>query len=288
MHDFEYPYEIYKIKLSDSVEIAYVEEGKGSEVLIFLHGLGSYLRAWEKNIPELKKHYRCIAIDLPNYGKSSKAAYPFNMSFFAKKVNEFIQKKGLTNITLIGHSMGGQIAINIALKNTVSIKKMVLIAPAGFEKFSKKETQWFKTVVTPIAIKSTTVEQIKINFGLNFHDAILPNDAQFMYEDRLSMRANEEAYEQYCNMVPKCVAGMLDEPIFEQLEKIKIPSLVIYGEQDLLIPNKYLHPNLTTASVAKTGQEQLPNSQLIMLSSCGHFVQWECAEGVNQAILDFI
>ena len=289
MQDFNYhPYETHTVKLLSDIEIAYITEGEGPKTIIFLHGLGSYLLAWKKNIIELKKHYRCIAIDLPNYGKSSKGTYAFTPSFFAEKVNEFIQKKQLKNIILVGHSMGGQVAVHVALQYPKSVEKMVLIAPAGFEEFSEKEMQWFKKLMTPTLIKATPEKQIKINFGLNFHDGKLPADAQFMYEDRLSMRESDKEYDYYCNMIPTCIAGMLDEPIFERLKDIKTPSLIMYGEQDLLIPNKYLHPKMTTKEVATKGQELIPNSQLIMLPSCGHFVQWECATEVNQNILNFI
>ncbi|MBZ0243550.1 MAG: alpha/beta hydrolase, partial [Bacteroidales bacterium] len=66
--DIPYPFELHKVQLSNEVNLAYVDEGTGKETIIFIHGLGSYLPAWKKNIEVLRNDYRCIAIDLPGYG----------------------------------------------------------------------------------------------------------------------------------------------------------------------------------------------------------------------------
>jgi pimeloyl-ACP methyl ester carboxylesterase len=288
MQDLKYPYPVQRIKLRQSIEIAYTDEGQGATTLLMIHGLGSYLPAWRKNIEGLKHQFRCIAMDLPNYGKSSKGDYEFSMHFFATTLMEFIEKLDLKHVVLIGHSMGAQIAVTLSLESNPSIDKLVLLAPAGVEVFSAEEKAFFKGLVTPANIKDTPDEQIEQNFALNFSNNLLPEDARFMLQDRLLMRGSSKEYDYYCNMVPKCVMGMLDAPIFDQLEKINIPCLILYGNEDLLIPNKILHPDLSTRDIAESGQQKITDSQLYMLSPCGHFVQWECAEEVNNLIEQFI
>lgn len=81
---------------------------------------------------------------------------------------------------------------------------------------------------------------------------------------------------------------MLEGPIFDKLPDIAIPTLVIFGREDLLIPNKILHPHTNTKAIALSGQEQIPDSRLVLLSPCGHFAQWECADQVNELMLDFL
>ncbi len=286
----EYAFPVKQLTLNDSITLSYVDEGEGAQTLLMIHGLGSYLPAWRKNIPALSKKARCIALDLPNYGRSKKGDYPFSMTFFAQTILEFIEKAKLERVTLVGHSMGGQIALTLALeaKQTEAIEGMVLIAPAGFETFSETEKNWFRAVYTPEVVRNATLPQVERNFGLNFHNGQLPEDARFMYEDRLAMMRDTGLFEGYSNMIPQCVQGMLHAPVFERLNSIDWPVLVIYGKEDLLIPNKILHPQLDTETVAKTGTEQLPNARLELLSPCGHFAQWECAEQVNQLILQFI
>ena len=78
--------EIKQVRLDEGIEIAYADEGQGPETIVFLHGLGSYAPAWIKNVSVLKEKYRCIAVDFPGFGKSSKGAYSGKMSFFSEKV----------------------------------------------------------------------------------------------------------------------------------------------------------------------------------------------------------
>ena len=288
MLDFKYPYKTKFINLSNDIRVAYVDEGKGEQTLIFIHGLGSYLPAWQKNIEVLKADYRCIALDLPGYPKSSKGDYPYDMTFFASVVLEMIETLNLKNPVLVGHSMGGQVAITAVLKSPEVLTKLILVDPAGIEVFSETEAMILKSVLTPAGIKNTPVDQIKKNFDVNFATGVTPEDALFMYNDRLYMRDTEKEYDHYCNMIPKCVAGMLDEPVFERLKSIKTPTLIFFGKQDYLIHNKYLHPDLTTEKVAQTAKSQIANSQLFMIDNAGHFAMWDNAEMVNSKIQIFL
>lgn len=285
MRDWHYPYEVHHVSVSDSVDVAYVDEGSGEHVLLFIHGLGSNLKAWQKNIDFLKTEYRCIALDLPGYGRSGKEVYPFSMTFFAETLRGFIDAKDLNNVVLVGHSMGGQIAMHTVLKDDGRIAKLVLIAPAGFETFTAQEKAWFENSYTSAVVKATPEHQIVTNFHSNFH--VFPDDAQFMIDDRLLMRQTEE-YTQYCQMIPQCVMGMLNEPVFDNLPEIRLPTLILYGENDVLIPNKFFHPDLTTLAVAKDGQARIPNSEMRMIPMAGHFVQWEQAGPVNEIIWEFL
>ncbi|MEZ4989311.1 MAG: alpha/beta hydrolase [Saprospiraceae bacterium] len=285
MQAWEYPYQVHRITVSDSIEIAYIDEGQGDHTLLFLHGLGSNLQAWQKNINQLKSNYRCIALDLPGYGKSGKGNYASDMTFFARSVRAFIDTIELEKVVLVGHSMGGQIAMHIVLNNPNRIEKLVLVAPAGFETFTETEKTWFQNIFTPAVVKATPEEQIIKNFELNFYD--MQDDARFMIEDRLLMRQTAE-YDHYCNMIPKCVMGMLREPVYDRLTDINLPTLVVYGADDQLIPNRLLHPTLTTVQVAQDGQQQIPDSRLILLPQAGHFAQWDQSESFNGAVSDFL
>ncbi len=284
MDQIEYPYEVKKVGLSNDIELAYIDEGSGDQTIIFIHGLGSYLPAWKKNIEGLKSDFRCIAIDLPGYGHSSKGKYEGSMTFFAKTVAEFIDKLNLGKVTLAGHSMGGQISIVAALAYPEQVEKLILAAPAGFETFNKGQKQWFRDVFTADLVKLTTVEQIKENFAFNFYD--FPKDAEFMIKDRIAIRTADD-FDGYCYIIPQCVQGMVDEPVFDYLKDIQQPTLVLFGENDNLIPNRFLNGE-KTEKYAKEGAEQIPDSKLIMVPKAGHFVQFEAAEAFNEAVKEWM
>jgi pimeloyl-ACP methyl ester carboxylesterase len=280
----EYPFPTKTIELSGGVQLAYTDEGTGTETIIFVHGLGSYLPAWKRNVEDLRSQYRCIAIDLPGYGKSSKAEYPISMTFYADIIAELITKLGLQSAILCGHSMGGQISMTAALKYPQKVKKLILCDPAGFEAFSEGEKQWFREVVTAAGVKLTSPSQIRTNLISNFYT--MPPEAEFMITDRVLMRGMKQ-FDWYCWSIVKSVQGMVNEPVVERLALITQPTLILFGENDNLIPNPFLHGG-KTEGVAKAGAAKIPTNKLVMIPRCGHFVQFEQPEMVNREIRDFV
>jgi pimeloyl-ACP methyl ester carboxylesterase len=283
MQDIQYPFSVKKAQLSNDIEIAYADEGSGAPI-IFVHGLGSYMPAWKLNIEQLKSDYRCIAIDLPGYGKSSKGGYPGNMTFYADVLIEFADKLGLDRFTLVGHSMGGQISIVTALANPERVEKLILAAPAGFETFTNGEKEWLRNAFSTRGVMLTPAETIRENFATNFFD--MPKSARFMIEDRMAMRSTAE-FKHYCYIITKNVSGMVDQPVFDKLKNISQPCLILFGEKDQLIPNRYLHGG-KTEKIARQGAEQIPGSKLVMVPKAGHFVQFEQPSLFNQTVRDFL
>lgn len=285
MEELVYPFPVKKQFLSHSgYNIAYMEVGNSGPVVIFVHGLGSYSPAWKQNLAELSKQCRCIAIDLPGYGKSDKHPHSGLMSFYASIVNEFAEELKLGSVFLAGHSMGGQIAITTALLYPERVKGLILVAPAGFETFTAGQKQWFRDVMTPKAVKLTTAEAIQTNLATNFYR--LPREAEFMITDRLRMRQASD-FEAYCYAVSQSVSGMVNEPVFQYLADLKVPVLIFFGENDNLIPNRYLNPG-TTREVAEKGAARLPHSKLVMIPQCGHFLMFEKPKIFNRETAEFL
>lgn len=286
--EIPYPFEVKKIKISEDITLAYVDEGSATssehETIIFIHGLGSYLPAWQKNISELSKNYRTIAIDLPGYGKSSKLPHSGSMTFYAGVVSEFMEKLQIKKAYIAGHSMGGQIAMVMALYHPAQVKGLILAAPAGFEAFNKGQKQWFRNVMTVDGVKRTQVDDIQTNLYYNFYR--MPKDAEFMITDRIAMRKAAD-FEAYCYAVVQSVNGMVDEPVLPFLKNIKQPVLILFGENDNLIPNRFLNPG-RTKEIAEAGHRELPNSKLVMIPRIGHFLQFESPTIFNQEVQRFI
>lgn len=284
MSELKYRVDVKYAQLSNDITLAYSDEGQGKETIIFIHGLGSYIPAWDKNIPELSKSYRCIAIDLPGYGKSSKNPHSGLMSFYADVVVEFIKKMGLKQVTLSGHSMGGQISMVAAMQNPELIKNLILVDPAGFEVFHAGQKQWFKDVMSMNLVKLTPFEAIESNLATNFYN--MPKDAHFMITDRAAMRTAID-FDYYCYTVSVSVAGMVEEPVFEKLDRISQPTLILFGKNDNLIPNRYLNPG-RTVDIAKKGASKIKNSKLVMVPKSGHFMMFEKPDVFNREVIEFL
>ncbi len=280
----EYNFETQSTTL-DSLEISYVKEGDGEKTLLFVHGLSSNSDAWAKNINTLRKNYTCIALDLPGYGKSSKPEAAYTPTYFAEIIYKFIKELDLKNTILIGHSMGGQASIKLATTYPDAIEKLILVAPAGLEQFSETNAAFMKAYFTPESVENTTDEQIEKNYALNFYAQ--PEDVSKMVNDRKKIKDASD-FEAHCKAIVNSISGMLDDTVFKELKQITQPTLVIFGDKDMLIPNRYFNPDLTIETVADIAKKQINSANITFVKDAGHFVQYEKPTEVNTLIQEFV
>ncbi|HPF71095.1 MAG TPA: alpha/beta fold hydrolase [Candidatus Krumholzibacteria bacterium] len=279
----DYGYAMHTTRVRN-IRVGYIDEGKG-DVVLLIHGLGSNAKGWSRNIPALTgAGHRVIAVDLPGYGYSDKEPYKYSMSFYATVLGEVLTNLGIEKATWVGHSMGGQIAMTAALEQPERVARLVLISPAGFETFTDGEGDWMRRAVSSEFVQDTTIRNIAVNLKSNFHDA--PAEADFMITDRIQVRGAKD-FKAYCDAVSLNVGAMLDGPVKDRLGDITQPVLVLFGENDNLIPNRFLHGG-RTRDVAEAGTALLPNARLVMVPSCGHFVQFEKPTETNDAVLAFL
>lgn len=281
-----HPFVVHRIRLPEELELAFVDEGEGPHTLLLVHGLGSSKASWYKLIARLRSHYRVLAVDLPGYGESSKGDFPGSMDFYAGILREFIYRMALQRVVAVGHSMGGQIVLTLALQRASLLQRLVLLAPAGFETFNEVEGIWIQNIYRPALLRAVPFSRTEKNIKMNFHR--FPEDAQFMIDHRRALEEDSPAFSQYCRTVSRSVAGMLNEPVFDSLQEIRLPVLTLFGLEDAFIPNRMLHPRQSVRQVAEAGRRQLPYNQLSLLAGCGHMLQWECSGEVASQIVRFL
>jgi len=282
-NDLDYGYDV-KYSQVRNINVAYIEKGSGENTILLIHGLGTYAKGWIKNIDVLSRHNRVVAIDLPGYGKSDKGYYKYTLDFYAQVLTELMVDLGIEKATPIGHSMGGQIAMTMALDYPDFVDKLVLISPAGFERFDNGEGDWLVNVMTPELVKDTPIRAIDTNLRYNFYET--PQDAEFLITERIQLRGASD-FDNYCYAVSKNVQGMIDGYVYDRLDQINQETLILWGENDELIPNRYLHAGWTK-DIAKIGEDEIPNNETFLFPKCGHFVQFEKADDTNEAILNFM
>jgi pimeloyl-ACP methyl ester carboxylesterase len=282
----ELEYEMLPTRYLDveGMKIAYAEAGRGPAVLL-IHGLGSNMRVWRRTFDQLAAHHRVAAIDLPGYGRSSKGNYLYSMSLFARVVDRVIDRLGMKDPVLVGHSMGGQIAMTHALAFPQKARALVLAAPAGFETFEPGEGTWMTEVVNKEFLKATPPEALYMNLANNFAGDV-PASAMFLYTDRVAIIDGPE-FDDYCYANARSIRAMLKGPVYDRLPEIRVPVLVVFGSDDKLIPNQALHGG-TTKEVAERGTKRLKHARLQILPNTGHLLQLEAPEAWNRALLDFL
>ncbi len=133
LSELKYPFKVNKMKI-DNYNLSYIDQGKGRPI-IFLHGVSMNLKSFNLLYDGfIKKGYRVIGLDLLGYYKSDKPNVQYSIQFHADTVMKLIKKLNLKDITLVGHSMGSAIALNIAYRyQTKLIKNLVLMTPAGLD-----------------------------------------------------------------------------------------------------------------------------------------------------------
>lgn len=266
-------------------EISYVElNPEGKQTIVFLHGLGSYLKFWRYQLDHFAgRGYRVIAIDMIGYGKSSKpASFPYTMEAMGDAVRELLKQLEITRPILIGHSMGGQVSSSFAIRYPAEVTALVLTAPAGFETFSSREKGWFKSVFSTELVKGTAEPGIWSAVKRNNFYRWLP-EYEWLIEERVRL-AGAKAFDQYAYAQVRSVQGLLETNFVRgNLEKITVPTLVVHGDQDRLIPNPFLHGG-ESRDLMLAASARIAKSKLTTLADCGHTLQIDCHEEYNREV----
>ena len=115
----------------DGLTLHYVSAGRGPAVVL-LHGLGGFAESWRRTVEALAPRHTVIALDLPGFGHSAKPRAHYSLGFFANALGGFLDGLGLGSASLVGHSMGGAVALAVAARAPGRIASLTLIAPSGF------------------------------------------------------------------------------------------------------------------------------------------------------------
>ncbi len=258
------------------------ETSSAKPVLFFVHGLGLNSLFWKYAVQHLMNDFRCIAIDLPGHGESWQQRGNFSMSFFALVVRSIIEEMKLHDVTLVGHSMGGQISLIVALQMPAVVNRLVLVSSAGIETFTDDEAQKIIQGAEYLYKTPADVNHILSMYAPHFS----------MHADRVREMADDhilqstERFSVYNELIIASIKGMLAEPVFKFLPELRQPVLVLYGENDRLIPNKWVHAMMTIQQVADTAKRQIVNSEARIIPLAGHYLPFEqpvaLAENVQQ------
>lgn len=249
------------VMINGSTVVHYLEAGQGPE-LILVHGLGSSSEAWRETMMVLAKSYHVIAPDLPGYGKSDRPKASYSVEYHATALNEFIISLGLNKVAIAGNSLGGWIALLFALDHPEKVSHLVLVASAGL----KRDT------LPPINLNpSTKEEQMTLLLAL-FADPAMVTDRMLaeQWEYRKSVRATVQA----TLASFRTRAPFLDE----RIRSLKMPTLIIWGRQDRIIP----------LESGERFHKAISGSKLVVFENTGHMPQMERPKEFARAVKGFV
>lgn len=285
MKDLTYPYPVHRITIQNNIELAYMDEGKGKSTLIFIHGLANYAPVWKHQMEGLKKDYRCVALDLPGNGISSRDDYPYSMFFYAECIKQFVDGLKIENPVLVGHSMGGQISIMLSLRYPAVFQKMILIASAGIEYFSATD----KMIMQNLMNLGDFFYADEFHLEGAIRDSFeKPGDESNTIIKELKMIMRKYSSKQWRDMSTASVHAMLNEQVNSFLPQVTSETLILFGEKDRFIPNRLLHSMDSPEKIAQQGAALIPNSEMHLIKHAGHFVHIEKHDEVNQHIKSWL
>ncbi len=234
---------------------------KGGETpLILIHGLAGLFNSWEYNIHALREKFTVYEVFLPDY-KKQPAGY--SIAEYVMYTVSIINENNLSNVVVAGNSLGGQIASIIAARYPSIIRGLILIASSGLY----DETENLKIIMTHRASYNNVRNILKsIFFNDKFCTKELIFEGMNYYNDRNRIYG-----------IIRTAKKAKTYNIKELVKRISVPTLLIWGENDQVIP----------PSVGYKFKNLISKSMLTVCGSCGHAPQIECAHAVNQQILNF-
>ncbi len=258
----------------------YAEEyGHGRPVLL-LHGLGASTFTWRNIIPTLARTNRVIAVDMKGFGRSEK---PFTQAYtpfdHANLILAFIRKRGLRNLTIVGHSFGGAIAMLVTIRlNETSpgrVRDLVLMDAPTYRQPGTAFVRFMKTPILPYAALTLVPPELSTWLSLDESQAskMTLADVRGYAEPFYDAAARHALITTTRRIEPKHV-----ERLTSQYPNVRQRTLIIWCEHDQTVP----------LATGKKLVRALPNARLRVLKGCGHVPQDERPEAVKKLLRSFL
>jgi pimeloyl-ACP methyl ester carboxylesterase len=246
------------ITIKQEGDYRFIDEGEG-KVLLLLHGLFGALSNWDSVVNHFKKEYRVVIPLLPIYEMPLRQA---GLEGLVKHVSGFVNQKGFDEMTLMGNSLGGHVALIYTLEQPQKVQRLVLTGSSGL----------FENTMGGSYPKRGSYEYIKERVEYTFYD---PTTATKEYID--------EVFET-TKSIPKCMRivaiakSAQRHNMAEELPKIQAPTLLVWGLNDTITP----------PMVGHEFNRLIPNSTLRFIDKCCHAPMMEHPEKFNELLEEFL
>jgi pimeloyl-ACP methyl ester carboxylesterase len=250
------------------VRIYWEEEGQGDPLLMIM-GLGFTLAMWGELRAILSRHFRTILLDNRGVGKTNVPRRPFSMGDMARDALCVLDAASARSAHVLGMSMGGMIAQELALANPDRVRKLVLGCTfCGGLRSALPEYRAFRLLTSPFLSRTARLEAIVPLI----YDAHTPRER--IERDLDTIRANAPSEPGYFQQL----AAIVRWHSYGRLPGIASPTLVIHGETDRLVPP-------ANASILAN---RIPNSRLVLIPDASHIFPTDQPAITSRSLLDFL
>ncbi len=259
-----------------------VELGSGPAV-VFVHGLSGGWQNWLENIPVIAEAgYRCIAMDLPGFGESPMPAEQISIAGYARFLDALLDQLGIDAACVVGNSMGGYVAAELAITVPQRVERLVLVAAAGITSQELRNERALRGLK-------------RAEWLLGLYGSFFAARSQFVASHERLRRRALLLITAHPELLPGPLVwenlrgsgkpGFIDAldaltnyPIKDRLQQIACPTLVIWGSRDYLVPVRD----------ADVFERLIPDARKVVFADTGHVPQLERPEAVNQLLLEFL
>jgi pimeloyl-ACP methyl ester carboxylesterase len=265
----------------DGIPINYVDVGSGDEEpVVLVHGLGGQWQNWLENIPRLAQERRVLALDLPGFGLTPEPAdREISIPGYGRWVDAFCERLGLGEVDMVGNSMGGFVVAEAAIQFPQRVSRLVLVSAAGITSADAFQAPilTFGRVATALATNTAARHRQTASRPLGRHLAL----ALVARHPRL-LKA-DLAYEGFFKGTGKsgfdaALRACLDYDFRDRLGDVKVPTLIVWGEKDSIIPVRD----------ADEFERLIDDSRKVVMRDTGHIPMAERPQAFNDVLVDFL
>jgi 3-oxoadipate enol-lactonase len=255
----------------NDVTLNYSLEGDGGETVVLVNGLADDLNTWDFQMPALlEAGFRVLRFDNRGIGQSDKPAGPYTTQLFAQDTKALVDELGLTDFHLLGVSMGGMIAQEYAIANSSDLRSLTLACTyATPGPFCSRMFQLWEELApekgVPFVMRDVTLWAFTVPFFQEREEELREFEAE--------MATMDQPLEAYLAQLH----SIQQHDTTGRLGSISAPTLVLAGEEDILIPVR----------LSRALQEQIPGSQWTTVRG-GHACLWEHPDSFNDAVVKFL
>jgi len=257
-----------RTKSASAIELSYGHAGQGTP-LVLLHGLGGSRNDWALQLPAWLPHFHLVAIDLRGHGSSPKPAGPYRMCLLAEDVASLLYRLDAWPAHILGLSLGGAVAQQLALDQPQLVRSLVLVntAPRFVSDSWRYRLMGLQRVASAYLMNMNAV-------AAQVAQKLFPLDEQAALRKETCARlaANDP------NAYKACLWAVARFDIRASLSRIECPVLVIAGDRDTVLP---MEPKRLLA-------ERVANGQLKVIADSGHATPIDQPTAFNEAVLAFL
>ena len=274
-------YALLRVKIHGH-SVGYRRAGRGEAVLL-IHGLAGNSRTWKDVMPQLSRTHDVIAPDILGHGESAKPMGDYSLGAHASGLRDLLATLGVPSATIVGHSFGGGVAMQLAYQHPEVCDRLVLISSGGLG----REVSWLLRVLTLPGAEQLMPLLIPRWFADRGSEA-----SRFLRRRGLAAPRLGELWRAYTSLAGaenrkaflRTIRTVIDTggQTVSAIDRLylaaHLPTLIVWGEHDAIIPVAHGH----------VAHEAIPGSRLEILPGVGHFPHTEAPEQLLTALTEFL